>query len=484
VSNIEASRYDAGTAYITVDFHQMNNRNPFVYKTADYGKTWTAITAGIPHSMLSYAHCVREDPVRKGLLYLGTENALYVSFDDGAHWQSLQSNLPHAPVYWITVQERFHDLVLSTYGRGFWIMDDVTPLEQLTTPVMSANAHLFEPREAWRFRSTIGPASVSYDPTAGQNPPYGAAINFYLKSNLGERDRARLTISDATGNVVRTINCMAPRPDAAPAGPGGRRGGPGGEDAGPRCDAKAGINRFVWDLRGEPTTNVRLRTNPMYAPEVTLGQDGTRPSGIGRVSLLVPPGTYTVKLTVGGQDYTQKLNVLKDPRSSGTEADIQTQTKLLSEIRGLMNDVAETVNQVEHVRAQIGNFQSVVLTEASPRTIRTAAEELNNKLSGAENKIIQLKNTGHGQDDVRNSPMLIEKLEYLAQQVGSSDFPPTSQQVAVFEELKKQAASSQDEIAGLLSNDVKVFNAMLKDQDVPNILVGPKQRARGVAAGQ
>src|SRR5215831_16678838 len=121
VSNIEPSRYNAGTAYITVDFHQVNNRDPFVYKTSDYGKTWKAITNGIPHSMLSYAHCIREDPVRKGLLYVGTENALYVSFDDGENWQPLQAGLPHAPVYWIVIQPRFNDLVVATYGRGFWI---------------------------------------------------------------------------------------------------------------------------------------------------------------------------------------------------------------------------------------------------------------------------------------------------------------------------------------------------------------------------
>ncbi|MGC1106995.1 MAG: hypothetical protein WA876_10685, partial [Candidatus Acidiferrales bacterium] len=140
VSNIEPSRYDAGKAYITVDFHQMNNRDPFVYKTTDYGKTWTQITNGIPHSPLSYAHCVREDPVREGLLYLGTENALYVSFDDGGNWQPLQAGLPHAPVYWITVQPRFHDLVLATYGRGFWILDDVTPLEEWTPDALSSDA--------------------------------------------------------------------------------------------------------------------------------------------------------------------------------------------------------------------------------------------------------------------------------------------------------------------------------------------------------
>ena len=130
VGNIEPSRFDAGTAYLTVDLHQVNNRDPFVYKTSDYGRSWRPITNGIPKSMLSYAHCIREDPVRRGLLYLGTENAIYASFDDGESWQPLQTNMPHAPVYWIMVQEHFNDLVLATYGRGFWIMDDITPLQQ------------------------------------------------------------------------------------------------------------------------------------------------------------------------------------------------------------------------------------------------------------------------------------------------------------------------------------------------------------------
>ncbi|MBI4544829.1 MAG: sialidase, partial [Gemmatimonadetes bacterium] len=141
VSNIEASRHDAGTAYLTVDFHQMNNRDPFVYKTIDYGRTWKLITNGIPKSPLSYAHCVREDPVRRGLLYLGTESGLYVSFNDGESWQPLQRNLPHAPVYWIVVQEHFNDLVVATYGRGFWILDDLGPLQQLTPEVAAADAH-------------------------------------------------------------------------------------------------------------------------------------------------------------------------------------------------------------------------------------------------------------------------------------------------------------------------------------------------------
>jgi photosystem II stability/assembly factor-like uncharacterized protein len=475
VSNIEASRYDAGAAYITVDFHQMNNRDPFVYRTTDYGKTWTAITNGIPHSMLSYAHCIREDPVRKGLLYLGTENALYVSFDDGKNWQPLQSSLPHAPVYWIAVQERFHDLALATYGRGFWILDDLTPLQQLTQEVLSANAHLFAPRETYRFRPVSQPAAVSYDPTAGHNPPYGAAINFYLKSKLGEKDKAKLTVSDASGKVVREVECRAPRaegarPAAGPGGPGGGGGGEGGPGGRP-CEAKPGINRYWWDLRFEQSTEIKLRNSPLYAPDVTVGPEGWRPApSIGRLSLLAPPGTYTVTLTLGGEKFSQRLNVLKDPHSSGTEGDIQTQTKLLTALRDEMNTIAESVNQTESIRAQIANLEKVLGTDDASKTVRKAAEELADKLAENEGKVLQLKATGRGQDDVRWPPMLLQKISYLAGEVGSSDFPPTTQQVAVQEELKQQAEKYLQEYQQVVGKDVAAFNGMLKEKDIPNII--------------
>ena len=152
VSNIHPSKHDAATAYVSVDFHQMNGRDPYVYKTSDYGLSWRSIASDLPRSVFSYVHVIREDPVRPGMLYLGTENSLYASFNDGSDWIPLQTNLPHAPVHWLTIQEHFNDLVVGTYGRGFWILDDLTPLQQLTPEVAAADAHLFEPRRAYRFR--------------------------------------------------------------------------------------------------------------------------------------------------------------------------------------------------------------------------------------------------------------------------------------------------------------------------------------------
>ena len=476
VSNIEASRYDAGTAYITVDGHQADNRDPFVYKTTDYGSTWTLITNGIPHSMLSYAHCVREDPVRKGLLYLGTENALYVSFDDGKNWQPMQSGLPHAPVYWIAVQERFHDLDLATYGRGFWILDDLTPIQQVTAEVLNSNVHLFAPREAYRFRPFSQPGGFNADPTAGQNPPYGADINFYLKSKLADRDRVHIAIADAAGKTVREMECRAPRAEGArrPAGAGGPGGGGGGRrgEGGPPCEVKPGINRVWWNLRGEEATEVKLRTAPTYSPDVPLGPEGWRPlASVDRISVLEPPGTYTVTLTLGNEKFSQKLNVLKDPHSTGMESDIQAQVALVSALRDEMNTLADTVNQLESIRAQLGDLEKQMGNDDASKAIRKAAADLGEKLAAAEGKVVQLQATGRGQDDVRYEPMLLQKISYLADQVaGSADFAPTTQQSAVQRELKQQGDESQQEMQQVIAKDVAAFNAMLREKNIANII--------------
>src|SRR5262249_29237284 len=384
---------------------------------------------------------IREDPVRKGLLYLGTENALYVSFDDGKNWQPLQSGLPHAPAYWMTVQERFHDLVVATYGRGFWILDDITPLEQLTPQVSAANAHLFAPRDAYRFRNTIQPVSVTYDPAAGQILPYGADINFYLKAKPDAKDQVRITISDAAGKLVRSINCNPqPGEGSAETGTGGAPAAEPGEDFfGPRpiaCHSEAGINRVWWDLRGEPTTQIRLRTAHLYASDILPGAQGWRgASGAARISLLVPPGVYTVKLRVNDQEFTQNLKVLKDPHSSGSESDIAEQMKLLTALRHDLESVSETVNQIEMLRSQLLTLDRGLGSGETAKPVRTAATDLGGKLVGVEGKILQMNATGRGQDNVRYSPMLIQKLNYLAGQLAQSDFPPTTQQQAVAQEL-------------------------------------------------
>jgi photosystem II stability/assembly factor-like uncharacterized protein len=441
VSNIEPSRYNAGTAYMTVDFHQVNNRDPFVYKTSDYGKTWKPIITGIPRSMLSYAHCIREDPVRQGLLYVGTENALYVSFDDGESWQPLQTNLPPAPVYWIVVQEHFNDLVVATYGRGFWILDDLTPLQQLSRSVADSAVHLFAPRQAYRFRQITAPMAQSDDPTAGQNPPYGAAINYYLKSAAS--GDVTIRILDAKGQLVRTL----------------------------QGTKRAGTNRLWWDLEYEPSKQIRLRTSPAYAPEIRVGPEGWRPLPEGgRLSILAPPGTYTVELNVGSQKLTQSLTVKKDPNSGGTEADIQAQMDMLFDLRKDLEAVADMVNGIEVVRGQLYSLTAVLGSDQSAREVRSAAEQLDKKLTDLEDNLIQRKLTGRGQDGTRWPIKLVSKLTYLANGLASADFAPTTQQREVHAEFKRRIATYRRQLDDLLSRDVSGFNNLLRERGIQNIV--------------
>jgi photosystem II stability/assembly factor-like uncharacterized protein len=437
VGNIEPSKYDAGTAYLTVDLHQVNNRDPFVYKTTDYGNSWRAITNGIPKSMLSYAHCIREDPVRRGLLYLGTENGMYVSFDDGSNWQPLQMNLPHAPVYWITVQEHFNDLVIATYGRGFWILDDITPLQKLTPQVTGADAHLFSPRPAYRFRDITQNASAQNDPTVGANLPYGAAINYYLKA--APAGDVTLSILNAQNQVVRTLN--APK--------------------------AAGMNRVYWDLRDEPAKEVRLRTSPLHAPEVRVGPDGWRSAQGGRMSILMPPGAYTVRLSVGGKQLTEKLEVRKDPNSGGSEAEIAEQMKVLTALKRDVEAASDVVNQIELVRGQIASLRQV-LEDAE---IMQPAAELDRKLMEVEANLIELRLTGRGQDGVRWGSRLLGKFGYLANGLASNDFRPTDQQLEVHRELQDRLRQHQTALDALLGTDLKALNELMRGRGVSNIVI-------------
>ena len=445
VGNIEPSRHDAGTAYVAIDLHQVDNRDPFVYKTNDFGATWKPITNGIAHTMLSYAHCVREDPVRRGLLYLGTENGVYVSFDDGDNWQPLQMNLPHAPAYWLVVQEQFHDLVVATYGRGAWILDDVTPLRELTPQVLAAGAQLFAPRPAYRFRAITAPATPYDDPTSGDNPPYGADINYYVGATAagGSGGTATITIADAKGQTVRTM----------------------------RGSASPGINRVYWDLRDTPSARVAFRTSPLYAPEIRIGPDGLRESegGFGAagggLSVLQAPGTYTVKLSVGGHDYTQPLRILKDPHSAGTEADIAAQQQLLLAVRRDLDTAVDAVNNAEVVRAQIRNMKNLI----DNTELRKAADDLDQRVAAAEGQLVELRATGRGQDGVRWGAKLVQKFGYLANGVQSGDFKPTNQQAAVGKELSDRLKASQTELGDVFTRDVAAFNDMLRRANLPPI---------------
>lgn len=439
VASIEPSRYDTGTAYLAVDFHQVNNRDPFLYKTTDYGRSWKLIVNGIPKSPLSYAHVLKEDPVRRGLLYAGTENGLYVSFNDGASWQPLQMNLPHAPVYWLVFQEHFNDLVVATYGRGIWILDDISPLQGLTPQVAASDAYLFEPHAAYRFQSTTSPWRPSDDPVEGDNPPSGAAINYWLKSKA---DSVTITIHDAQGNLVRTLS--------------------GTTDA--------GVNRVYWDLNGERSLEAVLRTSPLYAPDIKVGDDGTRSApSLGRVAVLQAPGTYTVKLAVAGKEMARPLTVLKDPNSAGTLDDIHQQLAFVTALRDELDTAVVLVNRAELVRSQLQALRRTLDTQDAATDVSRAAAELEQKFTDLEMELYQLKLTGEAQDGVRWPAMLAQQILYLAGTM-EADFPPTDQAREVAAMLRQNLTAVQARAQNLMGA-LGAFNQLLAQRGLGGIVV-------------
>jgi photosystem II stability/assembly factor-like uncharacterized protein len=446
VSNIEPSRFDNGAAYVTFDLHQVNNRDPFVFKTTDYGQTWRSVSGDIPRSVHSYAHCVREDPVKRGLLYLGTENALYFSEDEGAHWLPLQSGLPHAPVHWLTIQEHFNDLVVATYGRGFYVLDDITPLRTLTPDTLSEAAHLFPPRPAYRFRTITEPMSMPDDATEGRNPPAGADITFSLKATPDDaaREKIKIVVSDAAGKTVRTF------------------------DVGK--DAAAGINRVWWDLRMDPTEELKLRTPPLNVPDFAMNKEGLRKlATAGPLSVLVPPGAYTVKLTAGGVERSETLTVRKDPNTAGSEQDLAAQTAAMLTIRDAMSSAARTVNAAESVRAQLAAWRTLAGAGA-PKEVIAAADDLEKQLVGVESRLFNMTATGRGQDFLRTPSQLLEKLSHLADVVSYADFAPTNSQIEVRDLLTQELAHDREQMDGLFARTLAAFNAMLRERQLGTIV--------------
>jgi photosystem II stability/assembly factor-like uncharacterized protein len=441
VRSLAASKWDAATAYITVDAHQENDRDPHVYRTTDYGRTWTKIVNGIPRSMLSYAKIIVEDPVRRGMLYLGTENAIYLSYDRGDTWLPLQNNLPHAPVSGIVVQEHFNDLVISTYGRGFWILDDLAPLQQLDATALAKAAHLFPPRAAYRFRPITAPSTTYDDPTTGRDPEYGASINYFLKTPATRTPT--IEVLDASGRLVRTL----------------------------RGTNVAGLNRVHWDLRDEPSMEVRLFTSPMYAEHIVTGSQGRVAPGTSRLQILMPPGRYTVRFRVDGSVQEQPLEVRKDPNSAGTETEIAEQVRVLTALKGELDKAAAGVARVENVRLQVQQrLGQIARSGGAEAEVTRQLGALEQKLADAEMALVDLRFTGSGQDGVRFGSKLVSKIGYLANGVSTADFRPTTQHVEVQGILANDLGAALRTIDGILAAELPAVNGVLDARGLPKIV--------------
>src|ERR1700676_671176 len=331
VSLIDPSPHDAATAYVAVDRHKLDDLKPLIYRTHDFGKTWTRIVAGIPDG--AYVRAVREDPAAKGLLYAGTELGVFFSADDGAHWQALQLNLPTTPVHDLVVKD--NDLVAATHGRSFWILDDLSPLRQAAEGLAPADFHLFKPASAVRLHY---PPQVERRLPVGDNPPAGAVIDYFLKNKPSDTETITLEILTAEDKLVRRIS--------------NHKRADGGEQPEEWTDREkpldvipgaAGANRFAWDLRGE---------DPEKIPGAFYSDEGPR-------GPIVAPGPYKGRLTGGGRSQTAPLEVVPDPRLKGQIADREA-NELADLSKRTWTDIDalhKAVNQIRGTRARLDTIK-------------------------------------------------------------------------------------------------------------------------------
>jgi hypothetical protein len=442
VSQVEPSPHDAATLYLAVNRYKLDDYRPYVYVTRDYGKSWRKITSGMPDG--AFVRVVREDPARKGLLYAGTETGVYVSFDDGARWQPLQLNLPVVPITDLVVKD--HDLVVSTQGRSFWILDDVTPLHQMTAEVQAAEAHLFKPRAAHRFQASPGFFAPQH---VGKNPPNGAIIYYYLRQAPKEKEEVSLEFLDASGKLVKKFSSVSTEEE--PPNPFAEFGI---TLPSTKLQPKAGLNRYAWNLRHQDAS--RFKGMILWAGNVN--------------GPVVAPGTYQLRLTAGGKSQTQSFEVRKDPRLSVTQADLERQLALQLKIRDKLTETHDAITRLREVRDQVKGVAERAKTAGGNKALEDAAEALSAKLTAVEEALYQTKNQSN-QDPLNFPIRLNNKLASLGAAVASADSAPTVQSEQLFADLTAKIDAELTKLKQVLSSDVPAFNALVKEQAVPAIVL-------------
>jgi len=459
ISIIEPSNFIAGGAFVAANRYQQGDNQPILYKTSDFGKTWTKIVNGIKPD--HFVRVIREDPVRRGLLFAGTERGVYVTFDEGLTWQPINRNLPIVPVHDLRIKD--NDVVLATHGRSFWIMDNMSALREVTPAITQKPTHLFRPADA--FRTQFG------------DVPSGAVVQYWLKER---GQRVTMEFLDARGAVIRSfssdqdpqvaadslrraaaidslVRAGASRDSAArvvgagqPAG-GGGGGGRGGGGPPQRVPNQMGMNTFAWNLR---YPDAERFTNLIMWAAGTAGP-------------VAPPGTYSVRMTVGSDVQTHPVRVRKDPRSSATDADLQEQFRLLIAIRDKVTEANLGVRTVRNMRWQVGDRTDRLSATQRAEFARLAGTMMDS-LTYRENEVYQTRNQS-GQDPLNYPIRLNNKIAALSGVVGAGEYRPTQQSRVAFTRLSRELDA---ELAGLkrtLDSNLPALNAILRAAGLPEL---------------
>ena len=445
VSIIDPSPHDANSAYVAVDRHRLDDFKPYLFKTNDLGKTWKPIVNGIPEG--AYTRAIREDPKRKGLLYAGTEVGVFVSFDDGGHWQPLQLNLPVSPVHDLVVKN--DDLVAATHGRSFWVLDNLTPLRQINPQSAQADVVLYQPQTALRLHY---PEEFDKRHPVGDNPPPGAIIDYYFK--IAPKEEVSLEILDSSGKVIRHLSSKEKKEGEQP---------PEWPDRLERVktiSANEGMNRFAWDLRYD---------DPIQIP-------GAFYSGTGPRGPLALPGDYQVKLTVGGKSQTVPLHLAIDPRTKSSEPALQKQFALSMQVNDRISQLHQAVNQIRDLKSQIKNLHTRFGENESLKPALKAADDLEQKMSAVEEQLIQVNMKG-SEANLAFPSMLNERFDAFSHSIDSADTEPTKPHLDVFAMLSKELDEQLTKWTNIKTTDVPKVSELVKQANLPALIITEKKKS-------
>ncbi|HEY1732154.1 MAG TPA: hypothetical protein VGG15_10415 [Terriglobales bacterium] len=449
VTMVEASHVDAGTAYVSVDNHQGNDFKPHIFRTSDYGKSWQAVVAGIPD--LSFVKVVREDPKRRGLLYAGTETGPFVSFDNGDHWGPLQQNMPTVSVRDMVVHD--DDLVAATYGRAFWILDDLTPLRQINNKVADSTVHLFRPATAIRLRNDMNQDTpLPPELPAGDNPPTGAILDYYFKTvPAGE---ITIGIYDQKGQLIRQLSSTpeAMHSEEPPPVPSYWLYHPA------PLPKNAGMERYVWDLRYSAPDAIRHT----YSISALYERTHAEPQGP-----LVVPGTYEVRLTVDGKTYKQPLTVQMDPRVKITQAELQQQLDFEQQIDKLITQAFDSHQQAERFLGEVANRQTTLQTNSQAKTTLDALNNLQAKAQKLQGE--QQRGFGGFGKPKPTFTLLNGEFSGLSETAGQADQAPTAAMHTAYHDYCQDLAKVGQQWSDLMKQDLPAVNTQLSAEHLQPI---------------
>lgn len=414
INSIEPSAFNEGTCYIAATRYKMGDFQPYLYKTTNYGETWTQINSGINKE--HFTRVLREDPKQKGLLYAGTETGMYISFNDGKSWQKFQLNLPIVPITDLALKD--DNLVVATQGRSVWIIDDLTVVRQLNNSLVTKESILFKPKPTYRTKGRGGSKSK----TAGTNHPNGVITYFYLKDFEKDKDSVSLIFKDAEGNTIRTISNKA-------------------EKKADKLKVEKGSNSFVWDLRYKGAEKL---------PGMILWWANL--NGAKAV-----PGEYQVTLDVNGKSETQKFTVLADPRAEVDQEAMQTQFNFVKEVNETVDKAHQSIKKIRKINKQLKAFQKQYKENEAVKSLVEKAKNLEKQFTEIEEALYQTKNRSN-QDPLNFPIKLTNKLAHLNSLVTIDDFPPTNQDIAVKNELSKAIEEQLIAFNKLVTEEIKAFN--------------------------